>query len=167
MLDFLVYDTLVYDPVFDKALHLGGIPEPPSRHLYVKTVVDCIDCGVGGFPVGCHYALESPAVPQHIYVEVGVFCPVDTVHQSVAVHHHAHLRLLYTFLEGRKVDFVQGAFVHVRRHMMPVVFLVVGGEMLHAGHDTHILHAFDIGCGGLSRKIRVFSEVFEIAPAHR
>ena len=92
---------------------------------------------------------------------------MKSVHQSVTIHQCPDTRSFYPLLEGRKVDFMQRPLVDVRRNMMSVPLLVIGGEMLHTRHYTLLLHSLDIGSCRLSGQIGVLTVIFEIPTAKR
>jgi hypothetical protein len=66
-----------------------------------------------------------------------------------------------------KIDFMKGTGIGDRIDEQSVLFLVVHCEMLDRGTHTLGLDSLDVCQSHLSRKKRVFGEVFEIPPAER
>jgi hypothetical protein len=61
---------------------------------------------------------------------------------------------LHGGLERREVDLLEGPLVDLLVDAMPFEFLIVGGEMLHAGDDAFALHALDIADNEARGEIR-------------
>ena len=156
----------VFENDVQNALH-GGI-----EHLDIeRAVVDCVNdllvvCGVfaghfklhagfkalyavcgGRAPVAHHVAVKAPLVAENIGQQALVFSGERTVDTVIRAHNRPRLRVLYGSLKRRKVNFAQGAFINDAVVGHAVVFLTVGGEMLHADADILALHAIYVVFG--------------------
>ena len=123
--------------------------------------------GVGAAPIGNHEAFEAPLLLEDVVEQVRVLGAIQAVHLVVCRHHRPHTGLLHGRLERREVDLLEGPFVDLLVDAMPFEFLIVGGEMLHAGDDALALHALDIADNESRGEIGIFAVPFEIAAPER
>ena len=105
-----------------------------AGHLQVEPVFHGRDAVVGRAPVRHDESVEAPLLAQHLFEQPRVFGGPGPVEQVVAAHYGTHLGILHGRLEGREIDFVQGALVDVGAHVVAVILLKVGGKVLD---DTH------------------------------
>ena len=135
------------------------------RHLQVQPGGHGRDPIMHRTPVRHHDPVETPLVPEHLGQQPVVFGRVRSVDLVVRAHHRPRLRLLDHRLEGRQVDLPQGPLVHLGADPEPVVFLVVGGVVLHRRADALALDALDHGGRQGPGQVGVFRHVLEVAPA--
>ena len=91
---------------------------------------------------------------------------MNVVHEIIATHHGSHTGV-HRSLEGRKIDFIDGAFISVRAHMMAVELLIIQGKMLDRGHHTLGLYSLDVSDGCSRGQARIFTHILEVSAAKR
>ena len=107
-----------------------------------------------------------PVFAERLPDQVGILRRMNAVDQVVARHNGTDAGFDGR-LEGREIDFVDGPFVRDGIRMMPVILLVVQGEMLYRRHHALRLDALDVGSGRPGGKKRVLPEILEVPPAER
>ena len=70
-------------------------------------------------------------------------------------------------LESRQIYLVEGAVAEVDVDVVAPLFLVIQGEVLHAGCHSVLLHAPYVGHAQGGSEVGVFAHVLEVAPAQR
>ena len=97
---------------------------------------------------------------------MGILGRMNAVHEVVGIHHRTHMSLAYSCFERGQVNLTKGPLVHVRTHVVAVVFLVVCGKVLHRRHYTLALHSVNVTNRSPGRQKRVFSEVLKVPSIH-
>ena len=86
------------------------------------------------------------------------------VEAAIGGHHAGCAAFLDRALEGAQVHLAQGAFVEIGADAVPVIFLVVGGEVLDGGGNLAALQAANVGGRELAGKFGIFAEIFKVSP---
>ncbi len=142
------------------------VHEERRRHFKVQAAIRGSFAVVGGAPIRHDDAVETPFFSRNDVVQEIVLGHVGAVNQVVCVHKGTHLGFLYGGFEGGKIDLPQGALVHVGTVVHASVFLIVNCEVLRGGDDAPRLYAFNQRNCHARGEVRVFAQVFEIAPVH-
>ena len=99
----------------------------------------------GPSPVADDRALKLPGPKQDILQKIGVIGTERPIHTVIGGHHRPRLSLLDRDFKRTQVELPHRPLVDFRAIGETVMFLVVQGEVLQAGPDAFLLHAFDIG----------------------
>src|SRR5262249_23495189 len=82
----------------------------------------------------------------------------------VGGHYRTNTGVVHGSLEGRQIDFAQGALVNVSADNLALLLLVIRGVVLHLSEDTLALNAANFRGGDLRGQVWIFAERFEITP---
>ena len=117
----------------------------PGAELQVESVPDGLVGIVAATPVADHHPVEAPVLLQDL-VEHDIIVAIVLVFIEIVCAHDAPcLALLYSCLERRQVDLVQGPVADDDVHLMTILLIVVQSIVLHAGCHALRLQPFDVG----------------------
>ena len=136
-------------------------------HLEIHTPGGDIQRRITRSPVRHHKSLETPQISENIIVKIFTLRGMNTVQKIIRCHYSSNIGLPDSLLECRKIDFMERPLIHVRRHTMASPFLIICGKMLDSSHNALTLQSHDICNRYLTRKERVFTEIFKISSAKR
>ena len=136
----------------------------PASELQVDAVGDGLTGIVYAAPVGNDRAVEAPLAFQDFIQQAGILSAVFALVKIVGAHDAPSLSLLHGGLEGGQVNLVERAVVHDDVGVVAVHFVVIQRIVLDADGHAVALHALHIRHHHPRSQIRVFAEVFEVAP---
>ncbi len=158
---------LVEATTLDGCHHLGIARATVSRHLQVETSCERGDPVAYRTPVGDDQAVVPPLVAQHLGEQPRVLGGEHAVDGVVGAHHRPRVGVAHDPLERPQVELAKWPFVDVGADPQPIVFLVVGGEVLERGPHALRLHTAH-PCGAQQPgEEGVLGEVLEVAPAQQ
>ena len=135
----------------------------PRPELHVESVPDGLLRVVGSSPVAHHHAVKLPVAFQYLVECPLVMAVVLVLVEVVGPHDGPCLALLHSGLEGRKIDFMQGAVADDDIHLMAVFLVVVEAVVLHTGRHALRLQPLDVGHHHRGSQVRVFAHILEVA----
>ncbi len=106
------------------------------RHFQVEARGECRHAVVDRSPVRNDEAVEAPLFAEYLGEQPMVLARVHTVDLVVRAHDRRRGRSLDGVFEAGQIDLAQRPFVDVGTDSHPVVFLVVGSEVLERGSDA-------------------------------
>ena len=145
----------------------GGKTVGERSHFDIQPVVGGFERIVSTAPIGHYNAVEVPVSFQYFVQHPVVVAGVLSVDLVVCAHYGPRASFFYGSLESRQVYFIEGAFAAFHIYVQSPLFLIVQGEMFHAGSNPVLLYAFDIGHCHSGGQVRVFAHVFEIPAVQR
>ena len=123
---------------------------------------------LGGKPVGHHNTLKAPLVTGCRLDEVMAVCGVQAIDQVVGGHDGKRLGLFDSNLKAFQVDLTERSLTHMVVGEHPVVFQVIGCEMLDRGAALAVfLYAEGHGSGAFSGNQRILGIILKVSSAER
>ena len=138
-----------------------------GAHLDVKPVERRLARVVRSAPVGDDAAVEAPLTAQNIVEQHAVVAAVLPQIAVVGAHDAPHTAVDHRTVEGRQVEFAQGALAHNDVDRRAPLLLVVQGKVLDAGSHTVLLKRPDVGNGHCAGQAGVLAHVLEVAAVER
>ena len=164
--NFVVNNGFIERAITHRFKDFFAHPASGAGHLQVQPGGGDI-VTVSPIPIGDDHAVKAPLIFENFVQQGFIFANISVIHTVIRRHQRPGLSFFNSGLEGREINFLQGARVHFGADREALKLLIVGNKVFDAGSHALALQALNIRDGYPRRKVRVFREAFKVAPRQR